>query len=97
NVSDSWGDAALKCFKGQAQAFTELPGRCFEGAILKIVGKADEAGGGYWVKYQKGTASGVDTGSGVWVEYREPYLAHTIDAATMPQQLVRRQNIEKYS
>ncbi|MDL0105237.1 hypothetical protein [Campylobacter vicugnae] len=96
-VSDSWGDAALKCFKGQAQAFTELPGRCFEGAVLKIVGKADEAGGGYWVKYQKGTASGVDTGSGVWAEYRQPYLAHAIDAATMPQQLVRRQNIEKYS
>ncbi|WP_086254811.1 hypothetical protein [Campylobacter vicugnae] len=96
-VSDSWGDAALKCFKGQAQAFTDLPARCFEGAILKIVGKADEAGGGYWVKYQKGTASGVDTGSGVWAEYRQPYLAHTINAATMPQQLVRRQNIEKYS
>lgn len=95
-VSDSWGDAALKCFKGQAQAFTELPARCFEGAILKIVGKADEAGGGYWVKYQKGTQSGINTGSGVWVEYRQPYLTHNINAATMPQQLVRRQNIEKY-
>lgn len=95
-VSDSWGDAALKCFKGQAQAFTELPARCFEGAILKIVGKADEAGGGYWVKYQKGTQSGINTGSGVWVEYRQPYLTHNINATTMPQQLVRRQNIEKY-
>ncbi|PPB55977.1 phage nozzle protein [Campylobacter hyointestinalis] len=96
-VNDSWGNAALKCFKGQAQAFTDLPGRCFDGAVLKIVGKADEnAGGGYWVRYETYTKSGNIAGSGVWKEYREPLLKHNINAATMPQQLVRRQNINKY-
>ena len=96
-VDDSWGNAALKCFKGQAQAFTDLPGRCFEGAVLKIIGKAGgDSGGGYWVRYEKENSSGSSTGSGLWVEYRQPYLKHNIDKETMPQQLVRRQDLAKY-
>ena len=96
---DSWGEAALKGFKGRAQSFSELPARCFEGAILQIVGKTDSDEGSYWVRYETSyVRDGVTIQTtGVWKESREPNKEHRFKADTMPLQLVRKQDISKYA
>jgi hypothetical protein len=99
DVHDSWGDLAIKGFKGSAQSFGDLPAKCFEGAILQITGKTSTDEGSYWVKYVTSyTQDGqlVET-TGTWKESREPNKAHKFKSDTVPLQIVRRQNVSKYS
>lgn len=98
-VQDSWGDVALKGFKGQAQAFKDLPPICFDNAVIQIVGKTDSEEGSYWVKFtNKYVRDGVEVKTtGVWKESREPSKPHKFNTSTMPIQLVRRQDIDTYS
>lgn len=95
---DSWGEAALKGFKGRAQAFSELPARCFNGAVLQIAGKTDSDEGSYWVRYETSYVRDGETiqTTGVWKESREPNKLHKFKASTMPIQLVRKQDRTKY-
>lgn len=96
---DSWGDSALKGFKGRAQAFSDLPARCFDGAVLQIAGKTDSDEGSYWVKYETSyvrDGASVKT-TGVWKEGREPNKEHKFNKNTMPIQLVRKQDIATYA
>lgn len=97
-VGDSWGDAALKAFKGRAQAFNALPPKAPEGFVLQIVGKTDSDEGTYWVRYEKSyLKEGKKIAStGVWKEYREPNGYHKFDNSTMPLQLIRKQDIARY-
>lgn len=97
-VGDSWGDAALKAFKGRAQAFNALPPKAPDGFVLQIVGKTDSDEGTYWVRYEKSyLKEGKKIAStGVWKEYREPNGYHKFDNSTMPLQLIRKQDIAKY-
>lgn len=97
-VGDSWGDAALKAFKGRAQAFNALPPKAPEGTILQIVGKTDSDEGTYWVRYEKSyLKDGKKIAStGVWKEYREPNGYHKFDNSTMPLQLIRKQDLARY-
>lgn len=97
-VGDSWGDAAIKAFKGRAQAFNALPPKAPEGTILQIVGKTDSDEGTYWVRYEKSyLKEGKKIAStGVWKEYREPNGYHRFDSSTMPLQLIRKQDLVRY-
>ena len=97
-VGDSWGDAALKAFKGRAQAFTALPPKAPEGTVLQIVGKTDSDEGTYWVRFENSYLKDGERVSttGVWKEYREPNGFHRFDNATMPLQLIRKQDIARY-
>ena len=97
-VGDSWGDAALKAFKGRAQAFNALPPKAPEGTILQIVGKTDSDEGTYWVRYEESyLKDGKKIAStGVWKEYREPNGYHKFDNSTMPLQLIRKQDLARY-
>lgn len=97
-VGDSWGDAALKAFKGRAQAFNALPPKAPDGFVLQIVGKTDSDEGTYWVRYEKSyLKEGKRIAStGVWKEYREPNGYHKFDNSTMPLQLIRKQDIARY-
>ena len=97
-VGDSWGDAALKAFKGRAQAFNALPPKAPDGFVLQIVGKTDSDEGTYWVRYEKSyLKEGKKIAStGVWKEYREPNGYHKFDNSTMPLQLIRKQDIARY-
>lgn len=90
---DTWGGEALRGFKGVNQSFKGLPPRCFDGAIVKIVGSTDTDEGEFWVKYEKTIVTGSSTLStqGAWREHREPNRNHKLKASTMPHQLVRRQ------
>lgn len=98
-VQDSWGDSAIKGFKGQAQAFKDLPPICFNNAVIQIVGKTDSDEGSYWVKYvDTYIRDGVEIKTtGVWKETREPSKAHKFNPSTMPLQLVRKQDIDTYA
>ena len=97
-VGDSWGDAALKAFKGRAQAFNALPPKAPAGTILQIVGKTDSDEGTYWVRYEKGYLKDGKwvASTGVWKEYREPNGYHRFDNSTMPLQLIRKQDLVRY-
>lgn len=97
-VGDSWGDAALKAFKGRAQAFTALPPKAPEGTVLQIVGKTDSDEGTYWVRFENSYLKDGERVSttGVWKEYREPNGFHRFDNATMPLQLIRKQDMARY-
>ena len=97
-VGDSWGDAALKAFKGRAQAFNALPPKAPDGFVLQIVGKTDSDEGTYWVRYEKSyLKEGKKIAStGVWKEYREPNGYHKFDNSTMPLQLIRKQDLARY-
>ena len=97
-VGDSWGDAALKAFKGRAHAFNALPPKAPDGFVLQIVGKTDSDEGTYWVRYEKSyLKEGKKIAStGVWKEYREPNGYHKFDNSTMPLQLIRKQDIARY-
>lgn len=97
-VGDSWGDAALKAFKGRAQAFNALPPKAPDGFVLQIVGKTDSDEGTYWVRYEKSyLKEGKKIAStGIWKEYREPNGYHKFDNSTMPLQLIRKQDIARY-
>lgn len=97
-VHDSWGDLALKGFKGTAQSFNDLPAKCFEGATLQIIGKTSTDEGSYWVKYATNYAkdgSLVET-TGTWKETRAPNKLHQFVSSTMPVQVVRRQDKSMY-
>lgn len=98
-VQDSWGDMAIKGFKGQAQAFKDLPPICFDNAVIQIVGKTDSDEGSYWVKYvDTYIREGVEINTtGVWKESREPSKPHKFNPSTMPIQLVRRQDVAAYA
>lgn len=76
----------LKVIRNKVQNFSDLPVYAKQDYIVQVVGGSGESTG-YYVKFDTEGSAGV--GPGNWVECPKPGLRTTIDATTMPHQLVR--------
>lgn len=83
DTADGVGDTYMKSVKDYAQAFSDLPGNCFEGFTCKVRGTNREAADDYFVQFQGG-----DGGQGTWIETCAPGLELGFDPDTMPHALV---------
>lgn len=86
STSDSFGDNALKAYKGQVQRFSELPAKASEGFQIEVVGDQTSNFDNYYLKYTE--AEGVK-GSGVWKEVIKPGIKYSLNRGTMPWVLIR--------
>lgn len=79
NISDSYGNQAFNLIHKTVEKFSDLPGLCDTGFMVKVTGSG-LTGVGYWVRYNGRN----------WVETRDPNigLSH-INENTMPHALSR--------
>lgn len=77
SVYDGWANTALQCISNGVPKFADLPPTFITGYTITIQGTADSVKDRYYVRWD-GTR---------WVEAKQPTLADTFDAATMPHQL----------
>ncbi|MBK1871571.1 hypothetical protein [Taklimakanibacter albus] len=82
DVADGNGGNNMTGIQGAVQAFADLPNNCFDGVIVKVRGNKTDVDDDYYVKFE---GSGR---SGSWVECPKPGLKLSLDAATMPHQLL---------
>lgn len=85
-VEDSAGGKALMACKGRVQAFTDLPGVCFEGFTIKVAGQDGVEADDYYIQYSE-TSDGEKT-SGSWKEVAKKGLRTRPAPVTMPHRLV---------
>jgi hypothetical protein len=84
---DGYSNAALLCFKGEAQRFSLLPSNCgFPDFTIQVVGDSGTNADNYWVRFD------MSTGVGVWRETVKPSEPLGFSADTMPKTLVRESN-----
>lgn len=85
--TDGMGGTAMVLSKDVVQSFDNLPAQAVNGLTFQIEGEGnDGTNANYYVQYQ---ANGGGTNDGVWVECPKPGENATLDATTMPYQLVR--------
>ena len=75
----------MTAIKDSVVDFTDLPARTKDGFTIKITGDPSSGTDDYWIKHN----NQADEDVGEWVETVEPGLANSLDATTMPLQLVR--------
>jgi len=78
-------EANMVAIKDSTESFTDLPARTKDGFTIKITGDPGSATDDYWIQHFNQS----DEDIGEWIETVEPGLANSIDASTMPIQLVR--------
>jgi hypothetical protein len=78
-------EANMTAIKDSVVDFTDLPARTKDGFTIKITGDPSSGTDDYWIKHN----NQADEDVGEWVETVEPGLANSLDATTMPLQLVR--------
>lgn len=82
-VEDSRGNQSLFAFKGTAADFKKLPPTGPEGFVIGIVGDNDKGQDDYYVELKVN-----ETGGQVWKETIKPGAKTSLDATTLPHQLV---------
>lgn len=83
-VHDSFGDTAMKGFKGVVQKFADLPAHITTGetnVVVTIEGDVNDKYSSYYLTY--------DTNDKVWKETVKPGMKNRFNKATMPHRLVR--------
>ena len=75
----------MTAIKDSVVDFTDLPARTKDGFTIKITGDPSSGTDDYWIKQN----NQADEDVGEWVETVAPGLANSLDATTMPLQLVR--------
>ena len=75
----------MTAIKDSVVDFTDLPARTKDGFTIKITGDPSSGTDDYWIKHN----NQADEDVGEWVETVAPGLANSLDATTMPLQLVR--------
>lgn len=88
-ASDARANADITAITNSVQAFTDLPTIAPNGYQVEIVGDPGNSFDGYYVEFV--TRSGT-FGEGSWQETVSPGVEYRINAATMPQLLVRLPN-----
>src|SRR5690554_1649770 len=83
-VSDSYGNQALRGIKNSVQKFQDLPPEAEPGMVLAVEGDDSTSFDNFYVKYRED-----ESGTGVWVETVKPLLDNEIDPDTVPHSLVR--------
>jgi hypothetical protein len=86
SASDGLADQGILAIKGSVQRFDELPDRAKNGFIVEVTGDAQNKFDNYYVKYND---NGTPSLAGVWEETVKPGVLTSLNAATMPHQLVR--------
>lgn len=82
-VEDSRGNQNIFAFKGTAADFKKLPPAGPQGFVIGIVGNNDKGQDDYYVELKVG-----ETGGQVWKETIKPGAKTSLDASTLPHQLV---------
>lgn len=90
SVSTSVGESYAGHVKRKVQQFSDLPQRAPVGMKVNVIGDRSSDFAGYWVRAEAKTPSDTSNlASVVWREAVAPGIPITIDAATMPHQLIR--------
>lgn len=84
DVEDSRGNQHLFAFKNQTADFDDLPPGGPEGFVIGVVGDNDKGQDDYYVQLQID-----DNGGEVWKETIKPNIETSLDASTMPHQIIR--------
>lgn len=88
--ADGFNSNALVAIKGNLQRFTDLPSNPrIDSFVVRITGDQSSSFDNYWVKFDAG---GNNNAAGVWKETVAPGIRTSLDATTMPHQLVREAN-----
>lgn len=82
-TSDDNGDDYLLSFVGEAESYSKLPPRAFNGMILKVKGDNKVKADDFYVKWVGSPTTGN------WQETVAPRIPTQLDAATMPHAFVR--------
>lgn len=88
--TDSVGDSTLTAMWKTVRSVQDLPLLCLDGFVLKVVGETSDTADDYYVKFIADVTTAF--GRGHWEETLGYGLLTTIDAATMPWTLTRRQD-----
>ena len=94
-AKDARANADITAITNSVQTFTELPTIAPTGYQVEIVGDPGNTFDGYYVEFVPRTGAGT-FGEGSWQETVAPGEKYEIDAATMPQVLVRLANGQFY-
>jgi hypothetical protein len=86
SASDGLADQGIVAIKGSVQRFDDLPDRAKNGFIVEITGDPTNKFDNFYVKYND---NGSPNLAGVWEETVKPGTLTSLDASTMPHQLVR--------
>ena len=84
-VTDSWGNEAMKGIKRETQKFDDLPAVCWDGVRVRIAGEDPTKNDDFYLEYR---AAGY-TQTGVWQETRGWDQHNRFDRNSMPHTLVR--------
>lgn len=84
-TNDGLADAGLLAIKGSVQRFDDLPARASTGFMVEVQGDVQTQKDNYWVVYDDSKTPGK---AGIWKETVAPGTLTTLDASTMPHELV---------
>lgn len=87
SVLDSYGDQAMRAFKGTVQKYQDLPARALNNFKVKVENDPETRRDNFYLTY-----SLVGNTTGVWSETYGWSLQNKLDPATMPHKLVRQAN-----
>lgn len=90
-ATDARSNADITAITSTVQAFTDLPTLAPKGYTVEIIGQEANQHDGYFVSFVPRGASAT-FGEGTWQECVAPGMPYLLDAATMPQLLVRLPN-----
>jgi hypothetical protein len=85
-ATDARANADITAITNTVQAFTDLPTIAPQGYQVEVVGDPTNEYDGYFVSF---VPRGSSFGEGTWQECVAPGMPYQLDAATMPQLLVR--------
>lgn len=80
SASDGWANQALQTLTNGVEKYSDLPARFEPGYTLKVNGSSESQQDPYYVEWD----------GGKWVEAKQPGIADTLQATTMPHQLRRK-------
>lgn len=86
SAGDGLADQGILAIKGSVQRFDSLPDRAKNGFIVEVTGDPSDKFDNYFVKYND---KGSPNLAGVWEETVAPGILNSLDASTMPHQLIR--------
>lgn len=84
DVADGAGGAHLIGIKDSVQSFSDLPAIGFDGFVTRVKGDSRSQEDDFWVRFTQGTTPT----QGIWEEVVKPNTQISLNAATMPHQLV---------
>jgi len=90
---DSTANTAVAAAKDSVPAFDDLPGKAPDGFTVKVAGLDGDAADDYWVRFNANNNS-YFASEGVWEETVAPSTETSLDAATMPITVTRKQDTD---